>query len=77
VEAYNEFLTMIIETLGARSGFTMESDNGSSITSYVVNGKVFLVHKFNGDNGFEVYLPADETNDINATVDALKAYLYK
>ena len=56
----------------------VETTNDSTIHAWGVRGRVVMIHDYAGDNGVEVYIPADSgANDLDATLDALRSYIYQ
>ena len=50
---------------------------GSTLACYAANGKLFIVQTWADPGGWDLYVPASTTNDIEDTMKATLAYLTK
>jgi len=53
---------------------TNKPSKGQTIECWSVNGHLLIVHSY-GDDGWNVFIPACQSNSINDTIAALEAYV--
>ena len=49
--------------------------SGETLEWFAGNGKMILIHRYAKDQGWEIFFPADDTNKVNASEEAVKKYL--
>ena len=71
--ARQQTLTGFLDEIDARLLQSIDSANGGKVKIYAVNGRTFILTT-STFGGFEIYIPACEVNNTQATFDAVKKW---
>lgn len=66
------------EWMAAQNGKNIrheELKNGDCLDWIVINGRVLILQSFANDNGWDIYVPATDSNSVDATLKALEIRL--
>ena len=70
----DEKLHQFLDAINARL-LVRETFGAGSISMYSANGRTFMVQHFAGRDGWDIYVPASDRNNIEATTTAAASYI--
>ena len=74
-KARNEMLNDWLRSVHAQCNWQKRIQYVGLLECYSANGRVFLVQHYQGDRGWEIYIPASDGNSTTGTLSAAAAYI--
>lgn len=73
--ARSDALSKFLNEVGARCNWEQRIAHVGVVECYAANGKIFLVERYRGDSGWDLFIPASVSGKIDVTLEAARAYI--